>query len=218
MTIKAVLFDMDGVVVDSEPYHIQAMREVLLEEMELDIPSEEIGGFCGLNYEEKIEIIFKKRNLNADIDSLRKKTNERYIQLIKDRIYPKDGLIDLLERLLSENIKISLVTASNRKQTEIIVNRTGTSKYWAFIITGDDVIKRKPDSECYIKAKNKLGLEPKECVVIEDSIPGIEAAKGAGMFCIAIPNDYVKGQDFSKADIIVNSLKEINLDMISNLG
>lgn len=93
----------------------------------------------------------------------------------------------------------------------------GLKKYFDIRVNGNDVKKSKPNPDLYLLAAEKLGVKPKECVVIEDSVTGIHAAKNAGMFCIAVPNKYIKNGDFSKADIIVKSLKEIDLDLINSL-
>ncbi len=212
--IKAVLFDMDGVLIDSETHHIKAMQQILKEELDLEVDAEEIGQFSGLTYIEKL----KKIGIKNNIEKLSKKTNNRYIQIIRKQIKLSPGTRDLLEIISKTNLKSALVTASNKEQTNLILEKTRSKKYFDIVITGNDVKNRKPDPECYMLAAKKLDLRPKECVVIEDSIVGLTAAKEAGMKCIARPTPYIKRGDFSKADMIINSLEEINLDMIKTFN
>ncbi len=217
MAIKAVLFDMDGTIADTEPYHVKAIQEILKEELNLRTSEDEIGEYIGLVYEEKLKNIFKKRRINKDVHELSNKIRKRYIKSVERDINLFSGTKDLFKRLKKNKFLIGLVSSGVRKDMNIVMKATNSKKYFDVTIAGDEVENKKPDPECYLKAAEKLHINPEECVVVEDSIPGVEAAKNAGMFCIAVPNKYIKNGDFSKADIVVDGLNEIDLDLIKGL-
>jgi len=216
MTIKAVLFDMDGTILDSEPAHTKVLQEVIQKEVGIDISEEDIREYIGLSYDKKLEIIFKRMGIKKDIynlaDMARKKSLENSHLVAK--MY---GAEELIKRM-KENFAIALVTGSGRDQADFFMESVGLKKYFKTIVTSDDVKRNKPSPDIYLLAAEKLGVKPKECVVIEDSAVGIESAKSAGMICIAVRNQYQNNPDLSKADLIVESLSDISLEMIRDLG
>lgn len=216
MTIKAFLFDMDGTLLDSEPFHFQAIKSVLKEELGITISDFELSDYIGLVYSEKLKIIFKKRGIKADCENISDLIVQKYKFLAKDGIPLVSGAEDLLLNLKKRKLKLGLVSATWRNIVEDSLRQAGVLDYFDIVIGGNDVEKRKPDPECYFLAAKKLGLDAKECVVVEDSIHGVEAGKRAGMFTIAVPNGYIEKGDFSKADLIVKSLKDIPIDKIIN--
>ena len=217
MRIKAVLFDMDGTIADTEPFHIKAIQEILKEDLNLEVSDDELDEYIGLIYPEKLKEIFKKRNIQENIGELSNRIGKRYIKLVEKRINFTPGAENLLKLLKKNDFLIGLISSSQRKSMNSITKVTNSKKYFNVTVAGNEVEKRKPDPECYLKAEKELNVKPEECVVVEDSVPGVESAKNAGMFCIAIPNKYIKNGDFSKADIVVNSLNEIDLDLLNSL-
>ncbi len=215
--IKAVVFDMDGVVIDSEIIHTRAIKEALKQELGLDVDKDEILEYIGLFYPEKLEKILKKRNIQKDVNKLTERAKMIFKGLTKHvRLMP--GFLDLIKTVIKNNFKTALASSSPRDYIEEISSMLDIEKYFDVIIAGDEVKNRKPNPECYLLTAKKLGLKPEECLVIEDSVPGVIAAKEAGMKCIAKPNPYVKDGDFSRADMIVNSLEEIDLDTIKRFN
>ena len=127
-----------------------------------------------------------------------------------------DGAEEKIKEM-KENFKIALVSGSTRDQIESLLENTGLKKYFDIRVSSDDVKNNKPYPDSYLLSTEKLGVKPNECVVIEDSVTGIEAAKSAGMMCISVLNKYNKNQDSSKADIKVNNIREITLNLIKSL-
>jgi len=216
MVIKAVIFDMDGTIVDSEDIHTGSLKEVVKEELDVDLSEEEIRKYIGLDYKHKLEKIFSERGIDGDSNKLADVIRRRTIKL-SHLVEKIDGAEEIIQEM-KRNFKIALVSGSSRDQIESLLGNTGLKKYFDIRISSDDVENNKPHPDSYLLSTEKLGVKPNECVVIEDSVTGIEAAKSAGMFCIAVLNRYNKNQDLSKADIKVNNIKEITLDMIRSLG
>jgi beta-phosphoglucomutase-like phosphatase (HAD superfamily) len=111
--------------------------------------------------------------------------------------------------LYSKKVPLAVTTSAGREGTLLILSKAGIDKMFDVIITRDDCEKLKPDPEPYIVTAKKLQIEPKFCVAIEDTSLGVESAKGAGMLCIAIPNEFTRDQDFSMADVVVKSANEV---------
>ncbi len=125
-----------------------------------------------------------------------------------------DGAKELLI-LLQRNFKTALVTSSKREYVDLVFDKIGISEYFELVITGEMVTHGKPDPECYILAAQKLGVAINDCAVFEDAPSGILAGKNAGMKVIAVPSQFVKGDEaFKKADLVVDSLGNITLEKI----
>jgi len=116
-----------------------------------------------------------------------------------------------------KKIPLALTTSSKIESTMQVLQRAGLENTFEVIVTYEDYQRRKPDPESYLLTAKKLNLQPKDCVVIEDSYVGLCAAKSAGMKCIVIPNKYTKDQDFSKADLIVETADKIDIDLLKKM-
>lgn len=213
--MKAVIFDMDGVLVETEPFHTRAVKEIL-EEAGIDISEDEILEYVGLAYPEKLKIIFSKKSTDRDIPELLKKIHQRYRDLIKGKVKLMEGALELIEKFSNNGFKIALVTASNDSQTSIVLSNTDMKKYFDIVVTSNDVKNKKPDPECYLLASKKLEIKPDQCLVIEDSVYGVTAAKKAGMKCIALTSTTDRNK-LKDADLIVDSLNEIDLNVIKKV-
>ncbi len=216
MVIKAILFDMDGTILDSEYMHTEVLQEVVKERSGIDISKEEIRKHIGLKYSEKLEKIFAERGIKKDTKELGSIAGKKSLE--NSHLVKKMDEADEIIQEMKENFKIALVTGSSKEQSEIFLKSVNLKKYFDIMISSSNVKRNKPYPDSYLLAAEKLKVKPKECVVIEDSVVGVKGAKSAEMFCIAIPNIYIKNGDFSKADLIVDSLKEITLEMVKNLG
>lgn len=217
LMIKAVLFDMDGVLVNTETFYIKALIDTLSEEIGLELTMEEVEKYAGLIYTEKLKRIFKERGIKGDPYELAEKSRRRFLQIVKGRIRLLPGVKELIEELVSSGIKLGLVSSSRRKVVEVVIRETGLEGVFDVIVAQEDVKHLKPDPEPYLLASKKLGIRPQECVVIEDSVHGISSAKSAGMKCIAIVNPHLPISNYSEADVLVRSVGEIKLEDILNL-
>ncbi|MEM3364236.1 MAG: HAD family phosphatase [Candidatus Micrarchaeia archaeon] len=205
--ISAILFDMDGVVSNTEPAHEKADSMILSEYgVRLDSRWKQIKGMKELDvYKKAIEMYNIKGATPEEI--LLKKI--KMFANFTDDIRLFSGLHSALGRLKGK-YRVALVSSSPKQIVDIVVKRFELEKYFERIITGDDVVKGKPDPEPYLKAAEKMGVSPAECVVVEDSINGIKSAKAAGMKCIAITNSFPH-EELVKAgaDAVINVIVEL---------
>lgn len=215
--IKAVIFDMDGLIIDSEPIHSLSLEKVLLEYEKTPIYNEtglihDVGTTGNKNYEK----VMQKHNLQEDLEIIREKRRKIFEDLINRKLTPKPGLLQLLEILKKENLKLAV--ASNRliNHIHIMLDNLGVKKYFEVIVGPNPQIKPKPAPDIFLQAAKELNITPNECLILEDSETGIIAGKAAGMKVIAVPNQYTKTHDFSKADKVVESLEEIDFKLLQN--
>jgi len=216
--IKAVLFDMDGVLVNTETFYIQALIETLFEETGVKLKEEEVERYAGLIYVEKLKRIFREKDIKGDPYEIAEKSRKRFLRIIKGKIRLLPGAKDLIDQLSSSGIRLGLVSSSKRMVVDIVLKQAKLQGIFDVIVTQDDVKNLKPHPEPYLLASKILGIRPEECVAVEDSVHGILSAKSAGMKCIAIANPYIPISKYSKADLIVKGLEEIKLETILGLN
>ena len=222
MSIKAVIFDMNGTIVDDEPIHEAAMRKVC-KELGANLSHEEFREeYIGRPDTDCFKKIIKKHGINGVpvIELVNKKFKE-YISLIHDSNTPEKlkvipGAVELIKKL-SKSFRIALATGAHRDEALMVLDSFGLRDYFEAIVSAEDATKGKPDPEPYLLAAKRLGVKPKACVAIEDSPNGVHAAKHAKMYCIGFHNPS-DNQDLSEADIEVNSLLDISGALIKKLG
>jgi HAD superfamily hydrolase (TIGR01509 family) len=210
--IEAVIFDMDGVIVESEKIKHEAGKRSLKKFGVEDYSKEVYQERIGLSAVEFWSSIRKQFGLEATVQELRKPWFEEYIPLLKT-LPLKDGVDDLVLKLKAKGIKVALASSSDRKQISIVIGKFKEDNFQA-VMSGDDVEKAKPDPEIFLKAAQKLNVQPEKCLVIEDSFHGVTAAKRAGMKCVAIATEYTKHMDLSHADYHINAHKEFDLKFL----
>ena len=201
LSIKAVIFDLDGVIVSTDDCHFKAWKKMADEE-----------GICfdrtinerlrGVSRMESLEIILEKSEKEYTEEEklqLATRKNTYYVEFIKsltpDNILP--GVMDTLKNLKDNGIKIAI--GSSSKNTPIILKQIGLDDYFGAVSDGNNITKSKPDPEVFIKAAEKLSIECSDCMVVEDADAGIEAAKRAGMKALAVKG--AKGADFKVSDL-----------------
>lgn len=209
--MKAVIFDMDGVIIDSEPIHFEVDMQTM-KNFGCSISKEELNKYVGTTNEYMFTDIKNKYKLNKSAEEI---INYR-CELVKRKVMesdlvPIEGIRDLLKNLKDKNIPAAIASSSPRDFIEVVVSKFGIEDYFSCILSGEEVKNGKPAPDIYIETAKKLGIAPKECIVIEDSKNGVIAAKEAGMKCIGFKNINSGEQDLSKADYIVNSIVEINI-------
>lgn len=210
--IKALVFDMDGVIIDSEPIHTELTINVLKDVGV--IPSEsEIYEFIGVRNEEMWATLIERHGINESVEQLNARLKAHKLErFLNSTLEPIDGVLDLLRAAKRKGLKIALATSSPRYFAKYVLKAVKAAVFFDELVTADEISNSKPDPEIYLKAAKSLGLLPEECMAIEDAYFGILAAKGAGMKCIGFKNPNSGNQDTSIADYVVSSIREINLD------
>lgn len=206
---------MDGVIIDSEPLHFEVEAKLL----------EELGGVFDLDYHNTLvgtndvlmwSIFKEKFSLKDSLEDIIQMKKERFLNEIH-RVPMVEGFENLISFLHNEGYVLGLASSNNRESVNKIISIFNLNKYLSFSVSGDEVKKGKPDPEIFLKAAEILKLPAKDCLVFEDAKNGIEAAKSAGMKCIAYRNPNSGPQDLSQADLIIDNYDEINLTVLKNL-
>ena len=207
MKVKAVIFDRDGVLINSTPTHINSVVKTF-EELDINITEEEKVYIISKHPTDYVKY-FKERYEFSETDFLEAQQSN-YIQLFKeDSLNLFDDTILLLKELKAKGFLIGLTTSSDTNTTELFIKRGNLNNIFDAIVTSDECNKKKPDPFPYLLTAQKLNVNPEACVVIEDSDTGLNSAKNANMKCFIIPNDHTQKHDFSKADYVVKNAKEI---------
>ena len=205
--MKAVIFDMDGVLADTQKIHAEVESE-LFKELGINIsPSEMTKRFAGLSFKLQIETILKEHGKSADIDDLDLEKYERYIKALEPGIEGVRGARPLVEWLHAKNVRMAIATSNKRKAATIVVRELGIDNYIKVLVSSEDVEHGKPAPDIFIEAAKKIEVQPKDCVVVEDGESGIVGAKKAGMKTIGYGEDVSGKGDYSAT--IMDEVKEI---------
>lgn len=208
--IKAVIFDMDGVIIDSEPLWRRAMIQSF-QEIGIPFSDEHCRITTGLRFKEVAEFWFKKHGINhISIDEFDELVINRLCDLIKQEGKTMKGVMEALAFLKSKNLKIGIGTSSNTKLMNTVVDVLNIRPYFDELCSAEHMTYGKPHPMVYLTCAEKLGIHPLNCLVIEDSVNGIIAGKAAQMKVVAIPEDINKNNPkFSIADYSIDSLLEM---------
>lgn len=216
--IQTVIFDMDGVIVDTEPVHRYAYFQHF-SELNIEVSEELFTSFTGnstRNVFQRVNSIF---NLNADVEELilRKRTifNDAFDH--KEDLELLEGVENLIKNLHNNGVDLILASSASKVTIDRVFRRFGLHLYFSNIVSGEDFPKSKPHPAIFEFAAS-LSKAPKEnCIVIEDSTNGVLAAKAAGIYCVGYNSVHSKLQDLSKADLIINHFNELDYNAIANL-
>jgi HAD superfamily hydrolase (TIGR01509 family) len=201
MALKALLFDLDGTLIDSEFFHFECWNEIL-EEFDVELSyADWLKTYAGVPMPANAARLIETYNITSPLPHIIEKRE----QLTLERLKTKDVnlmpyVADVLEYFREQNLTLALVTSSPRQDVEAIFERNGLGKYFKLIITRSEVTKSKPDPESYLVCVEKLGLLKEECLVFEDTINGIKSAKAAGLTCIAIQSNTDEHHKLTIAD------------------
>jgi HAD superfamily hydrolase (TIGR01509 family) len=208
--IKAVIFDWDGTLADTKKAVVQSFQKVL-GKTGCRVSDEFIERRIGIGTKKTIIEAFRECRMRVDVSTLEELANEKIsIQAeLTDIVRLFDGVAELLEALQGR-IKIGLATMSSRKVVDKLLPEKKIESYFDVVVTADEIAKPKPDPEIFLVSAAKLGVKPEDCVVVEDSVFGVRAAKAAGMRCIAVSSGVYSREELGKEkpDMIVDALTE----------
>jgi len=209
--IKAFIFDMDGVIIDSEPIHLEVDIETF-KLLKIDIEREKLGNYVGMTNPEMWNLIKQEYSLSKAVDEIINYQLIRKLAIVDEiNIEPISGIRELIKEIYELNIPIALASSSSRTFIEKILMKLNIINYFSCIVSGEEVGKGKPAPDVYLETARLLDTKPENCLVLEDSKNGIAAAKIAGMNCIGFKNPNSGNQDLSEADLVVSTIEEINI-------
>ena len=203
--IEAVIFDLDGLMVDSEPLARQAWR-TLLASYGHELDEETVNAMLGLRLMDSSRLVKGRFALPLTVEQIANRRGELLLASLPGNLQPMPGLIELLNAIDARGLRRAVATSSPGFYAPVALQEIGAADGFVVIVTGDSVARGKPAPDIYLAAAAALALPPTLCLALEDSPNGVRSAKAAGMRCIAVPNELSVELDLSEADAILPSL------------
>jgi HAD superfamily hydrolase (TIGR01509 family) len=212
-TIRAVLFDMDGVLTDSEPL-INAAAVAMFQEKGLAVLPEDFVPFVGMGEDRYIGGVAERYGFPLNLPEAKRRTYEIYLSLVPARLRSFPGAVDLVRACRNHSLRIALASSADFVKIEANLNRIGLPPaFWDAVVSAEDARNKKPAPDIFLAAAARLGLAPNQCVVLEDAVNGVQAAKAAGMRCVAVaqtfPADSLRAADLVKPNIASVTLADL---------
>jgi haloacid dehalogenase superfamily, subfamily IA, variant 3 with third motif having DD or ED len=212
--IRGVLFDMDGVLADSEPFICQAAI-MMFAEKGLKVLPDDFKPFVGTGENRYIGGVAEKYGLNVDIEKVKARTYTIYQEIIRGKLKPLPGAAEFVMKCRELGFRIAVATSADAVKMEANLREIDLpSSAFDATINGLDVENKKPFPDIYIKAADSIGLKPEECLVVEDAVSGIKAAKSAGCKCLAVTTSFNRSA-LAEADWICGSLEKVPEEAIN---
>lgn len=205
MLHTAAIFDMDGVIIDSGPWHLQAWKTVLRSHG-IVADDMEFRRLFGMRDSEVIPRLIAN-NSDDDAHQFMEEKSRVFQQLIAQHATPISGVIEVIDRLRAHNVRVGLASLARPEEIASILDKTGLRDRLPVVITGDSIMRDKPAPDIFLTAAYRLDVDPSSAVVFEDAISGVEAARAAGMSIIALSTSYSPGE-LSHADLVVSDFTD----------
>jgi len=205
MMIEAVLFDMDGVLVDSEAYIRQAAIKMFAEKG-YEVSEADFMPFTGMGENRYLGGVAEKHHIPFELETDKRRTYEIYAQLVKGKLDPLDGVKDFIHNCIYRNLKLAVASSADPVKVHINLDEIGLERsLFQAIVTGLDIEHKKPAPDIFIKAAELLGVNPERCLVVEDAISGVQAGKSAGAKVLALKTSFTS-EELAAADWITETL------------
>jgi HAD superfamily hydrolase (TIGR01509 family) len=216
--IKTVLFDMDGVIVDTEPVHHYAYEQHF-KQLNIDVSEEMYASFTGNSTKNIYERLKTTFNLTQEVTDLvntkRQLFNEAFEK--KEDLQLLEGVLDLIQELHGKGMQLVLASSSANVTIQMIFNRFGLEPYFTHKVSGEDFPQSKPNPAIFLEAARLAQTPVEECIVIEDSTNGIKASHSAGIYCVGYRSVNSKLQDYSLANKVISDFSELSYDTMRTL-
>lgn len=214
--LKAVIFDMDGVIVDTEPIHAKASI-IVLKKYGVTMTNEKFYTFVGSTTKHLYETIKEENGMSATVEELLEIDRSVRKQLVKEEGFtPVPFTKDLIKELYKHGVKLAIASSSTPNEIDDVTKKLGITKYFDKLVSGVNVARAKPAPDIFLEALKEIGANASETLVIEDSSNGTIAAKEAGIACIGFINENSGNQDLSAASVLVESFESVDFTFLSN--
>lgn len=212
---KAVIWDMDGVIADTGPYHLAAWQKVFREKR-VSFTEADFRRNFGQRNDTIIRNTLGDGIPRSEIEAIAGKKETAFRQAARGRLQPLPGVIRLMESLWLHDFKMALASSAPVANIRLVTDELGVGGYFDVIVAGQDVLEGKPSPQGFLLAASRLGVAPGKCIVIEDAIAGVAACNRAGMRCVAVTNTHPR-QSLSQAELVVDTLEELSAGDLEKL-
>jgi HAD superfamily hydrolase (TIGR01509 family) len=213
--LEAVLFDMDGVIIDSEPLWSEAEKRLLARRNLSYAPSLKTT-MMGRDAKGAVSLLIEHYGLADSMEELIGERNHLIADLFKENLTTVPGALELVRSVTAAGVMTGLVSSSPLSLIELALEKIGATGLFALTLSGEQVDRGKPAPDVYITAAERLGVKPEHCLVVEDAPHGVVAAKQAGMCCLAIDTS-VNVVELATADKVVSGFEEVDVQLLRNL-
>jgi len=214
--MQAVIFDMNGVIINDERIHQESWR-VYCKKHGFQITEEDFKhNVFGRTEKDTFTYLYNREITPEELEQFSNERVDTAIEIFKPQIKMTEGLQNLLDELLEMNIPMAIATSARKRYFNFIMDQLNIRKYFIVVLTAEDITKGKPDPEIYLETASKLQIEPQNCIVFEDTLSGIKAAKAAGMKVVGIATTHFK-EELGLADTVVNNFEKVNLEFLNSV-
>ncbi len=217
MGMFAVIFDMDGTLIDNMPVSWVVINRILKRDYGFSVPADEIKHYAGTPFASKVVKWKGKYNVDVNLETF----FPEYVreELIEFKKNPKTigGVIPFLKELKKHHVPMAVATSTTPTRARAMLEASNLLSYFSIIVTASDVTNQKPNPEIFLLAAKKLNIAPSKCVVIEDAVFGIQSGINAGMKTVALLNEYLPNAEAKKADLQINSFDDMSFEKLSKL-
>ena len=197
--IQAVLFDMDGVLLDSEEFMIEAGIQ-MFKEKGANVKAEDFKEFTGMGENQFLGGVAKKYGVPFDLEKDKHRAYDIYDELIKGKLETLNGVKNFINKCLNKNLLIAIATSADKRKLKVNLKETGLNAVpFHALVDGMEVENKKPHPDIYLEAARRLKVDPVNCLVVEDAISGVKAAKAAGCKCLALTTTF-SAQELQEAE------------------
>lgn len=213
--VEAVIWDMDGVLADTAPHHLRAWQEIF-GKRGISFTEEDFKRGFGIRNDAIIRNILGEQVTKDEIETVAQEKEKAFRRIIGQNINPLPGALKLLQALDEHGVRMAIASSTTMENIRLIIGSLGIENCFKAVVTGHDVTEGKPSPQVFLLTAKRLGVEPKNCIVVEDAVAGVVAAKSAGMYCVAVTNTHPE-EKLKEADLIVDTLEAVSIKAILKL-
>lgn len=216
--IKAVIFDMDGLMIETEHLQSKSFEHVLKKHgVKPEFNEDGVVQKVGITAKDNLLMLKKKHGIDEEVEILLANKQKVYKALLEKNIKPKEGLLNLIQSLKKKGFKLAVASSSSLAHIILVLMKLGLNEKFDAVVSGENLQKGKPHPDIFLEAAKQLNVDPQLCLVLEDAESGVVAAHAAKMKVIAVPNKYTNSHNFAKADIVLSSLAKIDIEQFNSL-